>query len=53
MTKKIKNWWIVGYLPTGETVYCSVEGLLKKEADHGDLVEMTEQELHSILPEKE
>ena len=25
MTKKIKNWQIVGYLPTGETVYCSPE----------------------------
>jgi hypothetical protein len=53
MKKKIKNWWIVGYLPTGETVYCSPEGKHAKGMDDKHLIEMTAEELRLIMPEKE
>lgn len=51
--KPRKNWQIIGYLPTDETVYCSSEGEHAKEIDHQYLAEMTAEELRSVLPERE
>jgi hypothetical protein len=53
MSKKTENWQIIGYLPTGETVYCSSERKYAKGMDDKHLIEMTTEELHLIMPEKE
>jgi len=46
----MEKWFIVGKLPSGEDVYCSTKGYFNKEADHMYLVEMTPEELRSVIP---
>lgn len=50
---KKKNWQLVGYLPSGDGVYCSSDGDHAKEKDFQYLVEMTSEELQSVMPERE
>ena len=48
----MKKNYIIGYLPTGETVYQHEDGDFAKEVDYSYLVEMTEPELKSVIPER-
>ena len=47
-----EKWWIVGYLPTQETVWQREDGNFAKEMDYQYLVGMTETELKSVIPER-
>ena len=49
---KNKKWWIVGYLPTGETVYQHEDGDYAKYMDYQFMVGMTKNELKSVIPER-
>lgn len=51
--KTKRKWYVVGYLAGRERVFCSAAGGLAKEVDYEFLVEMTDEELRQILPEKE
>ena len=46
------KWFAIRYLPTGETVYQHKDGGFAKEMDYSYLVEMTDPELKSVLPER-
>jgi len=51
-TMNKKKWFIVGYLPTGETVHCNETGDFAKYMDFQYLVGMRRDELKSVLPER-
>uniref|UniRef100_A0A6M3Y1U6 Uncharacterized protein n=1 Tax=viral metagenome TaxID=1070528 RepID=A0A6M3Y1U6_9ZZZZ len=44
-----ERWFKVGELPRGESVYCNEEGEHAKEVDYTYLVEMTPDELKSVV----
>ena len=51
-TMNNRKWLAVGYLQTGEIVYQHTDGDFAKEMDYRYLVEMTDLELKSVLPER-
>jgi len=46
-----KNWYAVGFLPTGETVYVNNKGEFAKEIDYRYLGEITNEELKTVIPD--
>ena len=55
----MKNYWLgkkyyqVGYLTTGENVFCAEDGEhVKRTNCFNHLVEMTEKEMKSVMPER-
>ena len=47
----VKKYYAVGWLPTGERIFCSGRGSHAKEVA-GDFIELTGDEFRWVLPEK-
>jgi len=48
-----KKWFKVGYLPSGEDIFCSEDGEhIKRSLDFDFVVEMSEEEMKSVMPER-
>jgi len=49
--RKIKSvkWYLVGWLPDGEAIYCSEYGRHAVEKDYSRLVEITPEEAETVI----